>query len=269
MRIFFTFIILLTASRCCSQMRPIDKIYIVEGVVADRETLKAIPSAILYNDSLGITTTTDENGYFKIVVPYELLKSRQLIPITILKTGYKKNGSGLSYNPDTTHTDDAKKVIWNYDVKIFWMAKDQSNLSSTVSAYAPVKQGVHGAAVIKLAFDEAVASDIRDEKFDRLKQGNEKVYFPLDGQIGLATSRSDIVVIGKITHVFINDKKVNIKDINKLFRRNEIRYDMQKSNILTKKYGKETLAFVATPKSETTPAESRSFKSTLVIEVEN
>ena len=160
-------------------------------------------------------------------------------------------------------------MIWNYDVKIFWMAKDQSNLSSTVSAHIPAKEGVHGATVIKLAFDEAVASDIRDEKLDMLKEGNDKVYFPLDGEIALATSRSDIIVIGKITHVFINDKKVNIKDINKLVKRNEIRYDMEKSNILSKKYGKETLAFITIPISETTHGESRSFKGTLVIEVEN
>jgi hypothetical protein len=252
-------------------MRPIDKVYIVEGVVADRETLKAVSSAILYNDSLGITTTSDENGYFKIVVPYELLNNRISIPINIVKTGYKRNGSGLSYNPakpDTTNGDDVERVIWNYDVKIFWMAKDQSNLSSTISACAPAKEGVHGATVIKLVFDEAVASDIRDKKFDQLKQGNEKVYFPLDGEIGLATSRYDIIVIGKLTHVYINDKKINITDINKMVRRNEIRYDKEKSNILTKKYGKETLAFITIPKPETTLGKSSSI-NTLIIEIEN
>lgn len=272
MRIVTMFISLLTAAYSYPQMRSIDKIYIVEGVVADRETLKAVSSAILYNDSLGIITTSDENGYFKIVVPYELLSNDKLIPLNIVKTGYKRNGSGLSYNPakpDTTHGDDLERVIWNYDVKIFWMAKDQSNLSSTISAHAPAKDGVHGAAAIKLVFDEAVTSDLRDKKFDQLKEGNEKVYFPLDGVIGLATSRYDIIVIGTLTHVFMNDKKISITDINKLVRRNEIRYDMEKSNILTKKFGKETLAFITIPKSETTPDKSSSVKKTLVIEIEN
>lgn len=272
MRIVTMFVSLLIASYSHSQMRPIDKIYIVEGVVADRETLKALSSAILYNDSLGITTTSDENGYFKIVVPYELIKSRKSIPIEIVKPGYKRNGSGLSNNPakpDTSHGEASETVIWNYDVKIFWMAKDQSVLSSTVSAHAPVKEGVHGPAVIKLAFDEAVASYLRQQKFDQLKHGNDKVYLPLDGEIGLATSRTDIIVIGKLTHVFIDDKKINLEEINKLVRRDEIRYDMEKSNILSKKYGKETLAFVTIPKSETRPNELSSFKATLVIEIEN
>jgi hypothetical protein len=271
MRVFFIFMNLLTTSHSFSQMRPIDKVYIVEGVVADKETLKAVPSAILYNDSLGITTTSDENGYFKIVVPDELLKNLKSIPIDIVKTDYKTNRSGLSYNPAkpaTTHGDDPERMIWNYDVKIFWMAKIKSNLSSTESAHAPAIDGIHGAAAIKLVFDEAVTSDLREKKFDQLKQGNDKVFFPLDGEIGLATSRYDIIVIGKLTHVFINDKKVNIADINKLARRNEIRYDKEKSNILTKKYGKETLAFVTTSVSETSN-KSLSIKATLEIEIEN
>jgi len=267
MRLFFIFITLLTLSSAYSQMRPIDKIYIVEGVVADRETLKAIPSAILYNDSLGIATTTDENGYFKIVVLHELFRDRKLILIDIVKTGYKRNGSGFTYNPDTIHSDVSDKAIWNYDVKIFWMAKDGSNLISTVSAHAAEKQGVHGPAAIKLTFDEAVASNLREKKFDQLKEGNEKVYFQLDSVIGLATVRSDIIVLGKLTHVFINDKKINVEDINKSVTRSEIRYDNEKSTILSKKYGKETLAFVTVPKSETT-RDRPSFKGILIIEVD-
>lgn len=268
MRIVTMLIPLLITACTYAQMRPIDKVYIVEGMVADRETLKVLPSAILYNDSLGITTTTDENGYFKIVVPYEHFKNRKSILIDIVKTGYKRNGSGFTYNPakpDTTHSDTFERVIWNYDVKIFWMANNQSNLSSTASAHAPAKEGIHGATVIKLAFDDAVASDLRQKKFDQLKQGNDKVYFPIDGDIGLATSRYDIFVVGKLTHVFINDKKVKIPEINKLVRRTEIRYDNEKSNILTKKYKKETLAFITTPISGTTS----DVKATLEIKIEN
>jgi hypothetical protein len=97
MRISLLLITLLITSSSFSQMQPIDKVYIVEGVVGDRETLQIIPSAILYNDSLGITTTSDEKGYFKLVVPFELLKKKQTIWIDIVKNGYKRNGSGFSY----------------------------------------------------------------------------------------------------------------------------------------------------------------------------
>src|SRR6267378_246708 len=87
-----------------SQMRPIGTVYVVEGIVADRETFKTIPSAILYNDSLGITTTSDENGYFKIVVSYDLVKNGKSIRLDIVKPGYKRNGSGFNHNPDKPDT---------------------------------------------------------------------------------------------------------------------------------------------------------------------
>ncbi|OHC84824.1 MAG: hypothetical protein A2546_06165 [Sphingobacteriia bacterium RIFOXYD2_FULL_35_12] len=75
-----------------AQMKPIEKVYIVEGVVADIETLKIIPSVIIFNDTLGITTTSDENGYFKVVAPYNLVRDKRLIIIDFVIKGYKRNG---------------------------------------------------------------------------------------------------------------------------------------------------------------------------------
>jgi hypothetical protein len=95
MRIILSFILLLTATFSFAQMRQISKVYIEEGVVVDRETLEVIASATLYNDSLGITTTSDENGYFKIVVPYDLVRDGRFIRIDIVKPGYKRTGSGV------------------------------------------------------------------------------------------------------------------------------------------------------------------------------
>jgi len=247
-------------------MSPIDKVYIVEGIVADRDLMKVIPDAILYNDSLGITTSSDENGYFKLVIPYNFFKNRRVVPIDIVKNGYKRNGSGIMPNLDTNYDNSMDKIIWNYDVKIFWMAKVESDLSSTSSANAPIKEGAHGPSAIKLVFDESVASGIREKKFDLLKEGNEKVYFPLDGQIGIATARYDIIVIGKLSSVFINDKKVAVTDMNSLVKRSQFLYDRAKSDELSKKYGKETLAFTTSPSATN---DLPSFKATLEIHVEN
>jgi hypothetical protein len=252
MRIFTLFITFLTTSYSYSQMRPIDKVYIVEGVVADRETLKAVSSAILYNDSLGITTTSDENGYFKIVVPYELLKNRISIPMTVVKTGYKRNGSGLSYNPDkpdTTNDNDFESVIWNYDVKIFWMAKDQSNLSSTVSAHAPAKAGSHGYLMIRQTFDEAVASERWSRELEELKKGNEKVYFTINGHVCLVTSSYDMYFDESAPIVFIDDKRVKLAEINKMVKRSEVAVDDAKSQTLSKRYGKDVIALKVKNKS--------------------
>jgi hypothetical protein len=78
MRTYLLLFSLLTATLSFAQkIRPVDKPYIIQGVVADRETLKPIPDALLYNDSMGIMTTSDEKGYFKLVVPAGLIEKNE------------------------------------------------------------------------------------------------------------------------------------------------------------------------------------------------
>ena len=250
-------------------MHPIDTVYVVEGIVADRQTQKTIRSAILYNDSMSITTTSDENGYFKIVVPYKIFKNHHSIPIDIVKSGYKRNGSGFNYNPspvEATNINVDETVIWNYDVKLFWMAKNESELTSTSSANAPIKTGAHGYSAIKMAFENCVTSNLREEKFDRLKEGNSKVYFQLGKETGFATSRYDIIVIGNLTHIYLDGKKVDLSDINKMARRSSFYYDRQTSDLLSKKLGKETLAF--TTRATSKSALDEGIKATLEIELD-
>jgi hypothetical protein len=128
-----------------AQMKPLEKVFIIEGIVADKETLEVVPSVIIFNDTLGITTTSDENGYFKVVVPFKLISERQqLISIDIVKSGYKRNGWGISSLciPTTIETTERPEV-WNYDVQILFMAKNSSTLTSTSMAHAPAEENVH------------------------------------------------------------------------------------------------------------------------------
>lgn len=245
MRIPLLLTALLTASFCGAQMHPLDKVYIVEGMVADRETLKAIPLAILYNDSLGITTTSDENGYFKIVVPHGLMTQRKNINIDILKTGYKRNGSGFSYNPvkeDTTLAARDAREVYNYDVKIFLMASQESPLLSTSMAHIPAREGVHGPGVIRLAFEQAVVSEQRSRKVKELKEGNDHVYFLIDRHVWLATSSYDMYFDESTPMVFIDDKQVKLKDINNLVKRSTATVDNAQSTALSQKYGRDVIA---------------------------
>jgi|GEM_PF-3169076 len=246
MRIYLLLITLLITSASFSQMRPIDKVYIVEGVVADRETLQIIPSAILYNDSLGITTTSDDKGYFKLVVPFELIKKKQTIWIDIVKNGYKRNGSGFSYylsKTDTFSHDTSGRLIWNYDVKIFWMAKAESQLSSNSGAYIRIKDGVYSPAAILETYNKAVASALRDRKMEQLKQGNEKVFFLIDGKAAMATASSDIYFDHAAPIVFISNKRVKLSEINNRLIRSKSEIDWHKSDTLSKQFKKDAIAF--------------------------
>jgi hypothetical protein len=245
MRVYLLSITLLLSVVSSGQMRPVGKVCIVEGVVADRETLKGIPSAILYNDSLGIMTTSDQTGYFKLVAPLELLKEKQTIRIDIVKDGYKRNGSGFSYNSfkGDTNSSASGRYQWNQDVKIFWMATNESRLSPNSGAYARALEGVHSATAVLLTFQRAVASELRDRKMESLKSGNEKVFFLINGKAALATATSDVYFDSAEPVVFIDNEKVKLGEINNLLKRGSARVDWTRSDDLAKRLKKDVIVF--------------------------
>ena len=226
-----------------AQMKPLEKVYIVEGIVADKETLEVIPSAIIFNDTLGITTTSDENGYFKVVVPYSLIKERRHIQIDIVKNGYKKNGWGISnyqFQNDIDSTD--RHVIWNFDVQILLMAKSISTATSTSMAHIPSKENVHGYQMIKQTFEQAITSEKRYRKLEQQKQGNEDVYFLIDGWI-MFTTRSSGAYLEKPPLVFVDGVKSELKQLNKKLKRSQTKIDWRESETLEKKFRKTVVAF--------------------------
>lgn len=272
MKRIIALIMMLFVNFSFAQMRPIGKVYIVEGVVVDGETFLAIPSAILYNDSLHITTTSDENGYFKIVIPYDLIKDKGVIPIEIEKTSYKRIRSGFRYNGsqfDSSQLKQDKTELYSYDIKLFFLAPNRSGFVSTGGSIAPVVEGAHGAIMVKKSYGEWITREQRERKFTQLKQGNETVYFQLDSATGLATRLYDIIVIGALKYVYIDGKKVSLTDINKLAKRNNVFYDKLNSNELTKINGREVIALRTTPPPGLSEERlNASIKATLEIEID-
>lgn len=226
-----------------AQMKPLEKVFIVEGIVADKETLEVIPSAIIFNDTLGITTTSDENGYFKLVVPYNLVRERRHIQIDIVKRGYKRNGWGIGsfssqYEIDTTE----RPEIWNFDVQILLMAKSTSTENSTSMAHIPAKENVHGYQMIKQTFEQAVTSEKRYRKLEQQKQGNENVYFLIDGWVMFSTHSSG-AYLEKPPLVFVDGEKTELAQLNKKLKRSQTKIDWKESEVLENKFGKNVVAF--------------------------
>jgi hypothetical protein len=243
MRKFVLFIAILFPILLQAQMKPIDKVLIVEGIVADIETLEILPSAILFNDALGITTTSDERGYFKIVVPYQLIKDKMDINIDIIKPGYKRNGWGIS-SIDLSDLEKASAStlpeIWNFDVQILLMERNESTYSSASMVAQPVKLNVHGYEVIKLTFDKALASTRRLRKLDALKKGNEKVSFLIDNWVYILAD-SIISVTQKPPIIFVNGKIKKLSALNKILKRSQILFKVTAGEELSKKYGKDVV----------------------------
>ncbi|WP_462254477.1 hypothetical protein [Ferruginibacter sp.] len=225
------------------QMKVLEKVFVVEGIIADKETFEIIPSAIIFNDTLGITTISDENGYFKIVVPYKLVIEKQYIQIDIVKTGYKRNGWGISSFQLQKEIDTFKQnVSWNYDVQILLMAKNESSESSSSMAHIPSKENTHGYHMIKLALEQAINSEKRNRKLEQLKSGNENVYFHFDKWIIFATGSSSAYLETKPI-VFINGKKSKLSNLNKELKRSKTKLDWKESAELETKYKKYVIAF--------------------------
>ena len=226
-----------------AQMKPLDKVYIIEGIVADKETLEVIQSAIIFNDTFGITTTSDENGYFKLVVPYNLVKDRALIPIDILRKGYKRNGWGIgSVHLQKDIATIEGPEVWRYDVPILLMAKNESTENSTSMAHIPAKENEHGYPMIKQTFEQAVFSERRYRKLEQLKKGNEQVYFDVDGWIMFST-RSSSAYLDSVPLVFVDGEKIELSILNNKVKRSLTKIDWKESEALENKLGKRVVAF--------------------------
>jgi hypothetical protein len=247
MKTYLLLFSLLTTSFSLAQtMRPIDKVYILEGVVADKQTLKPTPDAVLYNDSLGLMTTSDGKGYFKLVVPVALIEKRPMIRIDIVKSGYKRDGTAFGYHPaiaDTVELAGFAVEIRNADVKIFWMAKTESVVSSGAGTSDRPRQAAYGAAAVQEIFERGVTSERSNRKLKQLKQGNEKVFFLIDGKAVFAYSNNGYVSFDNVPLVFVNNKKVGLAEINKILKRDKVWQDEEAGLAFSKQYGRAAIAF--------------------------
>jgi hypothetical protein len=96
--------------------------------------------------------------------------------------------------------------------------------------------------MIKQTFSQAVTSEKRDRKLEKQKQGNEKVYFLIDGWIMLST-RSSGAYLKKAPLVFVDGAKTELAQLNKKLKRSQTKIDWKESGILEKKFGKHVVAF--------------------------
>jgi hypothetical protein len=88
-----------------------------------------------------------------------------------------------------------------------------------------------------------VASALRDRKIEQLKQGNEKVFFLIDGKAAMATASSDIYFDHAAPIVFISNKRVKLSEINNRLIRSKSEIDWHKSDTLSKQFKKDAIAF--------------------------
>ena len=180
------------------------------------------------------------------MVPYQLIKEKKHIDIDIIKPGYKRNGWGIS-GLDLSDLEKASAStlpeIWNFDVQILLMARNESTYSSASMVTVPVKLNVHGYEFIKLAFDKAVSGTRSFRKLDSLKISNEKVCFFIDNEVYFLTD-SATNIYEKWPIIFINGHREKLSVINKKLKRSHVYFDDKASRELTKKYGKDVLAII-------------------------
>lgn len=247
MRTSLVLIALLTVSGSFSQMHPAGKVYIVEGVVADKETLKGIRSAVVYNDSLSIMTTSDERGYFKLVVPVELIRKMKMIPVGIVKKGYKRTGSFIHYNPidpDSNQVSVSTEEKWNDNIEFFLMANNESPLFSSSGSRMRTQKNVFNSTVVMDAYSKVIVSEMRRRKINQLKEGNEKIFFIIDGKAVIAFDSSGAYFDNASPIIFFNNKRVKIAEINRQLKRSSARVDWSKSDSLSTRYKKDVIVFV-------------------------
>ncbi|OHC84825.1 MAG: hypothetical protein A2546_06170 [Sphingobacteriia bacterium RIFOXYD2_FULL_35_12] len=109
-------------------------------------------------------------------------------------------------------------------------------------ARAPAKENVHGYQIIKQTFDQATTSLKRFRKLEQQKQGNESVYFLIDGWFMFST-RLSVAYFDKRPLVFIDGEKIKLAHVNNKLKRSQIKIAFKESEDSEKKFGKQVVAF--------------------------
>lgn len=220
---FIIILFLLFNSFCVlgQEVTKINCVYAVEGVIIDGDSYQAISNAILKNEKLGITSISDDRGYFSFAFPIKYLDSGKTVGLEILKKGYNTNKCWLSYNPiDSLISDTSKNCLtWNYDLKMIRLTKSNTNGNSSISSHIRIDSKEHGFSGISKAFEQYLKSSKRGDKLSILKKNNENVLFNIDGEYIICTDSTSTFFNNKNILVYVNNRKVKLEKINTLLKR--------------------------------------------------
>lgn len=199
-------------------------IYTVEGMVSDGNSYDVIKYAIIKNDELGIAALSDDRGYYALSFPVKYLDSNKMLGFEVFKDGYKINKWWIMYNPmDLVLNDSSGKChIWNYDLKMIKLQKLNTIKEFYVSAHRRKDTIDHGFVGIRTSFEEFVDESKRADQMEILKANNENVFFKLNGKYVICIDGSTIYLPNKKINVYINNKRIKLRNLNKLLKRSMI-----------------------------------------------
>jgi hypothetical protein len=199
--------------------------YILEGIITKGNKFEPVPFALFTNTRSGISTRSDERGYYSMSFPLSFVKDTSIVQIDIQETGFSPGKFWIGYNPgDTILSSPGNKVIWNYDLKFIMILENGPGVQYEDVSSRRINPKAHGFEGIKQSFEEFKTSKKRMYEIEQLKKNNQLVLFKLRGEYKYALCSSKSTSWLRDSHfiVFVDGKKVKHRDLNKLIKRNEV-----------------------------------------------
>ncbi|HUS02273.1 MAG TPA: hypothetical protein VMY77_11130 [Chitinophagaceae bacterium] len=202
------------------------KQYVLEGVIVKGSNYEAVPFMVLKNAELGISAISDDRGYYSISFPLSYFKVTSLIQIDLEKTGQKAGKFWITYNPADSNAKG--NIVWNYDLKFIRILERDTNIIYHVTSHRRIRNDYHGYLGIQDALYEYTNSSKKSEQMSQLMADNQHVLFKLNHKYVLGMQNSIIWLDKEKLEVYVNGKRVKLKNVNKLVKRSEVQEDRKR-----------------------------------------
>ena len=205
-------------------------IYAVEGFAIDGLSYETLKYVIIRNEKFGLTTFTDDNGYYCLSIPVKYLDSAKSLEFQIYKESYSPQKFWIGYNPFDSIPNSISKncLIWNYDLKMIRLSKINVNKTFYVTAHARIGSQGHGYSETRETLQYFIRTTKRNDRLEVEKLNNEKVIFKLDSNIIICTKKSTVFLDNKEIRVFVNNKRIPLDQVNKYIKRSNAIENPQK-----------------------------------------
>jgi len=190
------------------EMRNID----LGGLIVDSETLRPIEGAKIYNENGEKLAVTNLEGYFKIKLNY-LKKGEITFKLKVEKEEY----APLEQRELWGDREDNLIAAYYFGLK---HKRSKSNpFSEMVTNIADVSL-----SIVNQNFENIKMALTFEEKIERAKNGNDKIYFEIDNGFYVVNESGWIKLNSKEDHISIDGKKVVLaSQINSLIKRKNVK----------------------------------------------
>lgn len=229
--------------------------YHVAGFVLDATTLKAVAGATVKDDVSGLSTTSDDKGFFTLDFPVAGRTDTLHVNVYVKKAGY---ADGFCFFSAPLTTPEGKKREWGGDLECIGITTGQDAHPGFSNSRALTPEEAEDlVAGHSPAREEAYTKFVKDIASSRgaeaaFAAAPEQIYFLINGNAYIAFGKGYTSMEGPVDVVLVNGKRMTGAEVNKTYTRSQLIHGGQalSAQFAKKQYGIDEDLFVIHTKAQ-------------------